>query len=205
MLPLTVFSVLLVLWCVAHSLLAADRCKQGLQHFFGKQCRYYRLVYNLFSLATLLPILFWGWLMPGTTILAWDGPWRLLKTLLWAIAAVFFWGGCRSYDLSEFAGLDRFRERSGQGKDSRELATGGMLGIVRHPWYTGAFIVLWARDLDLPAFVVSSVFTLYLLVGAALEEKRLLGEFGQAYHNYQDRVPMFVPWKWLGRLLARKK
>ncbi|NIQ98215.1 MAG: isoprenylcysteine carboxylmethyltransferase family protein [Desulfuromonadales bacterium] len=200
MLPYVIFAALLVLWCTLHSVLATDCCKGRIGRLFDLHGRHYRLFYNLFSLATLLPLLFWGWTLPGPVLLTWDGTGRLLRTLLWLVAAVFIVGGCRRYDLTGFAGLT---DPAGEGDGSDKLVTSGILGIVRHPWYTAAFIVLWARDLDLPALLVSAVFSLYLVIGARLEERRLVEEFGEAYRRYRSQVPMFIPWKWPLHLIRR--
>jgi protein-S-isoprenylcysteine O-methyltransferase Ste14 len=35
--------------------------------------------------------------------------------------------------------------------------------------------------------------SLYLYIGALFEERKLLREFGEAYHNYQQNTPMFLP------------
>jgi protein-S-isoprenylcysteine O-methyltransferase Ste14 len=69
--------------------------------------------------------------------------------------------------------------------------------VIRHPWYAGLVLLLWARDLDIAGLVVSSVLTVYILIGTLLEERKLVHEFGDAYRDYQRRVSMFVPIKWL--------
>ncbi len=38
--------------------------------------------------------------------------------------------------------------------------------------------------------------TAYILIGSAIEKRRLLTEFGQAYMDYKDRVPRLVPRPW---------
>jgi protein-S-isoprenylcysteine O-methyltransferase Ste14 len=40
---------------------------------------------------------------------------------------------------------------------------------------------------------VFGALTVYLLVGAALEERRLLREFGDAYGDYRRSTPMLLP------------
>ena len=90
-----------------------------------------------------------------------------------------------------------------QGTPTGGLATGGgidssgVLSVIRHPWYTGLVLLLWARDLDVSGLVASGVLTVYILVGTLLEERKLVREFGDAYRGYQRRVSMFVPIKWL--------
>jgi protein-S-isoprenylcysteine O-methyltransferase Ste14 len=63
-------------------------------------------------------------------------------------------------------------------------------------------LLLWARDLDPAGLVVSGVLTAYVLVGTLLEERKLVREFGEAYRDYQRRVSMLVPVKWLRSRLA---
>ncbi len=78
-----------------------------------------------------------------------------------------------------------------------ELKTSGILGLVRHPWYTAVFFLLWARDLDPAAVIVNSVLTVYVIIGTHLEERKLIAVFGQTYQEYQKEVSMFFPIKWL--------
>jgi protein-S-isoprenylcysteine O-methyltransferase Ste14 len=69
------------------------------------------------------------------------------------------------------------------------LATGGgidssgVLGLVRHPWYTAVVLLLWAGDLDMTALVGNGVLTVYIVVGTLLEERKLVYEFGDAYRS----------------------
>jgi protein-S-isoprenylcysteine O-methyltransferase Ste14 len=36
--------------------------------------------------------------------------------------------------------------------------------------------------------------TVYILIGALFEERKLLREFGEAYAEYRRRTPMLIPW-----------
>jgi protein-S-isoprenylcysteine O-methyltransferase Ste14 len=36
-----------------------------------------------------------------------------------------------------------------------------------------------------------------LIIGAFLEEKKLVREFGEGYRAYQARVSMFLPYQWV--------
>ena len=44
----------------------------------------------------------------------------------------------------------------------------------------------------------------YFVAGAVLEERKLKVQFGQDYVDYQRKVSMFFPVKWLGARLTGK-
>ncbi|WP_432821291.1 methyltransferase family protein [Trichloromonas sp.] len=184
------------LWCLGHSLLAADPVKQRLCRRLQRASFCYRLFYNGVAMVTLIPVLVWSSTLPGVALLAWGGPWRLLQWSLWFFAGWLVWSGFRVYPLKEFLGIDGLR-RPGASQPTPLLVTGGVLGLVRHPWYLAVLMLLWSRDLNAPALVSSLVLSGYLLVGALLEERRLKRQFGRLYVDYQSRVPMLVPWRWL--------
>jgi protein-S-isoprenylcysteine O-methyltransferase Ste14 len=120
-----------------------------------------------------------------------------------ACGGILFLAGGRHYSLKQFIGIGQLR-----GASSGGLARGGgidstgVLGLVRHPWYTGLVLLLWARDLDVVRLVVNAVLTGYVAVGTRLEERKLVYEFGDDYVRYQKRVSMFVPLKWLSSRFA---
>jgi protein-S-isoprenylcysteine O-methyltransferase Ste14 len=42
-------------------------------------------------------------------------------------------------------------------------------------------------------FLFAAVTTAYIFVGIMLEERDLVGQFGDEYRNYRERVGMLVP------------
>jgi protein-S-isoprenylcysteine O-methyltransferase Ste14 len=44
--------------------------------------------------------------------------------------------------------------------------------------------------------LLNVLFTGWILLGASLEERDLLADFGDGYANYRESVPMFVPRLW---------
>ena len=136
--------------------------------------------------------------LEGEPLFRWQGILLGVRYALLACGAFLFLAGGRHYSLTQFVGIGQLRGRPAAG-----LATGGgidstgVLGLVRHPWYTAVALLLWAQDLDLPRLVTSAILTVYLIVGTLLEERKLVHEFGDTYASYQQRVSMFVPLKWL--------
>jgi protein-S-isoprenylcysteine O-methyltransferase Ste14 len=45
--------------------------------------------------------------------------------------------------------------------------------------------------------IAAGIISGYFVVGAILEERKLVKHFGDAYRTYQQRVPMLFPVKWL--------
>jgi protein-S-isoprenylcysteine O-methyltransferase Ste14 len=82
------------------------------------------------------------------------------------------------------------------------LDTTGILGVVRHPWFAGGLLIIWARPIDMAILVTNVVLSTYLVLGAVLEERKLVAEFGDEYREYQEKVSMFLPGgkggKWKG-------
>lgn len=92
---------------------------------------------------------------------------------------------------------------------SREgrLATDGIYGLVRHPQYTGIFIVIFGEGIvHWPTLVSVLLFPVicgaYILL-ARKEEGEMIAHFGDRYREYQRRVPMFIPqWEKLLNVLS---
>lgn len=77
------------------------------------------------------------------------------------------------------------------------LATAGPYAFVRHPQYTGIFMVLfgegvvhWPTVFSLTAFPV--IVIAYVLL-ARKEERQMIEKFGDEYREYRSQVPMFLP------------
>ena len=69
----------------------------------------------------------------------------------------------------------------------------GLLGVVRHPMYLALIIYLWMQTFRVVDIIVNIILTIYVIIGTILEEKKLILEFGEAYKQYQKKVPMLIP------------
>lgn len=84
-----------------------------------------------------------------------------------------------------------------QARRDGRLVTDGVYARVRHPQYTGLFIIIfgegivhWPTIFSVIAFPVI-VFAYVQL--ARKEERQMTEKFGDAYLEYQRNVPMFIP------------
>jgi len=191
-------------YCTLHSAMISETATSVLKRRLGDSFRFYRLFFNAVATLTLIPVLWYSHSLRQEAIFRWQGVWLVLHYLLLACGVLLAVAGGRHYSLGQFVGISQLR-----GASSGGLATGGgidssgVLGLVRHPWYTAVVLLLWAGDLDTATLVGNGVLTLYIVVGTLLEERKLVHEFGDAYRSYQARVSMFVPLKWTRLRIAR--
>ena len=188
-----------LVWCFCHSALISMRVTGYVKQRLGDRFRYYRLAYNGFSLVTLIPVVLYGYSVQGETLFSWEGHWKVLQVFLLAVSVFLFVAGGRYYDGLSFLGLRQLRSRSSCAglTETCGLSTKGILGVVRHPWYAGGMMIIWARELDLSAITTNVVLTGYFIVGTVLEERKLSVEFPEAYKEYRQKVSMFFPSRWL--------
>ena len=190
-------------YCTLHSAMISETATGFLKRRLGDSFRFYRLFFNSIAILTLIPVLWYSHSLRQAAIFRWEGVWLVPQYLLLGCGILLVVAGGRHYSLGQFVGISQLR-----GASSGGLATGGgidpsgVLGVVRHPWYTAVVLLLWARDLDMAALVGNGVLTVYIVVGTLLEERKLVHEFGDAYRSYQERVSMFVPLKWIRLRIA---
>ncbi len=190
-------------YCALHSAMISETVTGFLKRRLGDSFRFYRLFFNSVAMLTLIPVLWYSHSLRQEAIFRWEGVWRVPQYILLACGILLFVAGGRHYSLKQFIGISQLR-----GTSSGGLATGGgidssgVLGLVRHPWYTAVVLLMWAGDVDVAALVGNSVLTVYIVVGTLLEERKLVREFGDAYRSYQERVSMFVPLKWIRRRIG---
>jgi len=194
-----VLSVLWIAWCVLHSAMISISVTDYLKRRWGIAFRFYRLTFNVVALLTLIPVAVYERSIEGHRAFWWQGSNVFFQILLLAVALILFLAGARHYDFLQFIGLRQIREGASGTTLSKaeELDMTGILGIIRHPWYVGGIVVIWARDLMPATLITNIILTIYLIVGAYLEERKLATEFGQKYRTYQQKVSMFIPWKFL--------
>jgi methanethiol S-methyltransferase len=195
------YLILALAWsacCVLHSAMISERVVRALKRRLGGLFRYYRLFFNLIALATFVPVALYSQSVVGEPLFIWrNAGLDPVRYALLTCAVLLFVAGARHYSLKQFIGISQLSGASSGGLvEGGGIDATGVLSLVRHPWYTGVLLLLWARDLDGPRLVVNGVLTAYVVVGTLLEERKLVHEFGDPYRAYQERVSMFVPLKW---------
>lgn len=182
----------LLLWGLIHSLLASNAFKAWLTDLLGKSLmRGYRLSYNVFSLVSFLPVLYLVATLPDAPLYSVPAPWSYLMLLGQGVGAALLLVGILQTDTLYFVGLRQFFEQEQPAK----FVTNGLYRLVRHPLYTAGLLFLWlSPQVTVNSFTLYVGATVYILIGATFEERKLSREFGAAYAEYRAKTPMLIPW-----------
>jgi len=159
--------------------------------------RYYRLVYNIFSIISFAPILWLMAILPNKVLYQIPAPWIYFSLAGQFLAVVILVLGVLQTDPLSFVGLRQLFEEK---ERSSGLVTGGLYRFMRHPLYSGGLLFMWLTPvMTQNTRVVIIAATGYILVGAFFEERKLEREFGAAYVEYKAVTPMLIPGLKIGR------
>ena len=191
-----------LLWGFIHSLLASMTAKDLARRWLGeKLARFYRLAYNLFAGLSFIPVLVIAAITIDQRLYIIPLPWSALMVIGELLAVITLLVGFRQTDAWEFLGLRQLTEAATSGQpdgplDARRghLVTSGLYRYVRHPLYSAGLAFIWLTPvMTVHVLVINISLTVYIMVGAYFEERKLRREFGQEYANYAAVTPMFFP------------
>ena len=196
-------AALWITWCAVHSGMISLTTTDFLKRRLGVGYRFYRLFFNIFAVATVMPLFAYTESLQRPALFRWHGLLIGVQVLLLALSGVLFLGGAWHYDLLQFLGIRQVTTGSSHHalSETGKLNTTGVLRITRHPWYLGGILFVWAayETMDTAVLVMNMILTTYLIIGAILEERKLVRQFGDEYRAYQMRVPMLIPVPWKAR------
>lgn len=186
---------LLALFAVQHSGMARPAFKRWWTRFVPPPIE--RSTFVLVSSLVLL-LLFWQWRPLPQPV--WQVEHGLARGVLWAVSML----GWLLVLISSFAinhfelfGLRQVwlhRQRRETNKDE-PFVVRAMYRIVRHPLMLGFLIAFWVTPtMSLGHLLFAAVVTGYIFVAVKfLEERDLVAVHGDAYREYQRKVPMLLP------------
>ncbi len=179
-------------FALIHSITAARCFKCVFLSTLKLPYKTYRFSYNILSFVSFLPFSLYWFIHRAESpiIVKFEGILFVLVIILKITGVVIFGIAFIQSGVKEFFGL-----KFTKGK----LIDRGLYGIVRHPQYLGGIIFIWASPVitfhDFESYIL---LTLYLIVGAFLEEKKLEEEL-RGYKEYKKRVPFLIPLPHKGR------
>jgi len=113
--------------------------------------------------------------------------------VLYAITMWFEFQYWRQISIATLIGVT---ELSRTGNETGKLMRDGIYARVRHPRYASAGLGVIGNVLVINFLGLYILLLLVILLGSwllALEERELVGRFGDAYRQYQREVPQLIP------------
>lgn len=179
-------------YSVLHSFLASRAAKAWAEQRFGKSLvtRTYRLFFNLVGIVTLFPVFALVFLLPDQPLYVVPLYLEPIFLIGQGIGIVILASALGLTGFLDFAGLKQLTGR----EQTPELVTHGIYRYMRHPLYTGSMLVLWlmpSMSVNWFAFILG--ISLYFIIGARYEERKLETYFGKRYTDYKANTPAFMP------------
>jgi protein-S-isoprenylcysteine O-methyltransferase Ste14 len=184
---------LLSLFAVQHSTMARPSFKRWWTRIIPASIE--RSTYVLLSSLALLS-LFWQWRPIPDTV------WSVTDPLAAAAIAAVYWIGWAvalgsTFLTSHFQlfGLSQvFTQFFNRTIPAPLFKTTLFYRYVRHPLYFGFLLAFWAAPSMTAGHLLFALATTgYILIGVQLEERDLIGTFGEDYRRYRRQVAMLVP------------
>jgi protein-S-isoprenylcysteine O-methyltransferase Ste14 len=184
---------LIALFGIQHSVMARPAFKAAWTKVVPESVE--RSTYVLLSSVVLI-VLYWLWRPVPAVVWEAQAPW--LVGLLWGLFALGF--GLvlvATFVINHFDlfGLRqvflRLREKP---YTDLPFQVRFLYRFVRHPLYVGWFLAFWATPHMTVGHLLFAIgMSGYILIAVRYEERDLVRYLGQAYVDYQKRVPKFVP------------
>jgi protein-S-isoprenylcysteine O-methyltransferase Ste14 len=183
---------LFVLFGLQHSLMARQTYKHWLQRHVPETLE--RPSYVLASALALLALVIL-WQPLGGVIYQLDPPWRELLWTGHGLGLLMLGYAAHAVDAPDLLG---FRQLVAMYQDRPIPQPGftdrGIYRLMRHPLMFATLCVFWITPvLSYDRLLLNAGFTIYILIGIALEERDLLRSFGDQYRRYRRRVGLFWP------------
>jgi protein-S-isoprenylcysteine O-methyltransferase Ste14 len=185
--------LLLALFGVQHSVMARPGFKGWITRIVPKPAE--RSTYVMIS-SVLLAVVMWQW-RPIPTVL-WHVEANWAQLVIWvlfaggwlmALAATFLTDHFEMLGVKQ--ALAHFR---GQPCDTAQFHERALYRWVRHPIMLGQIIAFWAiPTMTAGHLLFATIMLAYTLIGLHFEERDLVKAHGDAFRDYQKRIPKLVP------------
>jgi protein-S-isoprenylcysteine O-methyltransferase Ste14 len=194
LLPAVLINVgLMSLFAVQHTIMARPAFKRWWTRFIPAPME--RSTFVLLASLILL-LLFWQWRPLPQTIWSFDSPVSrgLLVTLSLAGWLFALLSTCMVDHFDLFGLRQVWLHLRGKAYRPTGFRLVGFYKVVRHPIMLGFLIAFWATPhMSLGHLLFAGVITGYVIFGTTIEERDLVGYFGEQYREYRRHVPGLLP------------
>lgn len=187
-------AVLSLVFFVQHSMMIRRWCRRWVSARIPGE--HYDALYSIASGVVLLfVVILWQEVRPAIAEAEGMARWTL-RLLFFLSIAGFHWG-VRSLSAFDPFGVRKIMIHLRRKKPkSLPLAVRGAYRWVRHPLYLFMLVMIWSFPyITADRLLFNILWTTWTVVATFLEERDLVADFGDAYREYQAKVPMLVPWK----------
>jgi len=178
-----------------HSGMVRKGFKRWSDRFVPSYCE--GAVYTIASgVALIVVVVFWQ--DSSRMVLSVGGPLRWAMRSLFVIGLVGFQLSARALGSFDPLGISPVVEhlRGRKPSSPMPLTIRGSYRWVRHPLYSFTILMIWSYpDITTDRLLFNVLWTVWIVIGACLEERDMIAGFGEDYCEYRRRVPMLVPWK----------
>jgi methanethiol S-methyltransferase len=176
-----------IFYFVIHSVLASVSVKDYFAKKLGNGFKYYRVTYSIISTVGLILLVTLNAIIPADYFFERTSVMRYISLMLATFGVMTIQLAFRQYPLKSFLG---FRE------EKNELKIEGILKVIRHPIYSGIYLVTVGFFLfvpNLPTLISCLCIFIYLPIGIYLEERKLIKFYRAEYEKYKKEVPGLIP------------
>ena len=192
---------LFALFGYIHSWLASVEIKTKILSLVGDKIAFYRLFFNLFSIAFLYVLYL---LMPKPNLVIYDlkTPYDIIVLIPQFLGLAGFIWTFKYICAKEFIGIDQIKRwfsgkyNPGTLDENMTFRIGGPYKFVRHPLYFFSILILAFRPImDLFYLTLLVCMIAYFYLGSIYEERKLIKIFGEDYIKYRETIPRIFPLK----------
>ncbi len=185
---------LIALFGLQHSIMARRSFKTFFARYFPRHIE--RSTFVLVS-GVLLTIMVLEWAPMGGQIwqIGPDNPFYLLSyVLFFAGWAILFISSFLINHFDLFGLRQTYLELRNHPYTELNFRVYSFYKYIRHPLYAGGILGVWATpNMTVTHLVFAIGITAYFVIGAKIEEKDLISDFGDNYLDYKRSTPMLVP------------
>ena len=187
-------TILCLAFFVQHSVMIRKSFRQWLARFIPEEYdgAFFAIVAGVFLLVLVV-----FWQESAFTIASAQGILRwLLRGVFLLSMAGFAWSWWALGVFDPFGILPIVDHQRGRERPPIPFTARGPYRWVRHPLYILMLLMIWSYpNLTADRLFFNVLCTIWMIIGTVLEERDLVASFDKEYRDYQNKVPMLIPYR----------